>query len=110
MSISTIQYPLKEVAAERVRQEEKWGEQNHPDANLTRYYDLAPASHFKFKTDERAQDGTISWIDIFLEEVAEAVDEALKRDKVALRAELIQCAAVATAWVEKIDREISSGV
>ena len=57
-------------------------------------------------TDARAKAGTLTYRDIFLEEVFEAMAEH-NPDK--LRAELIQCAAVAIAWAEKIDRDARRG-
>lgn len=98
---------LEEIAAERARQNAKWGEQNHPDGTgaetepvpLWRADDFAEWA--KNKTDLMARFGTVTWRDILLEEVAEALEE---EDADALRAELIQVAAVATQWVEAIDR------
>jgi hypothetical protein len=79
---------LGEVAAERDRQDAKWGEQNHVDGD---------------------------WSLVLAEEYGEACKEALgvrfSPDAVrrgdhefALREELLQVAAVAVAWVEAIDR------
>lgn len=99
---------LAEVSAERERQNAKWGEQNHPDGtgpNLIcrpalRSYewlrDLATAH-----TDERAAEHRVTFADILLEEVFEALAED---DPAKLRTELIQVAAVATQWVEAIER------
>ncbi len=56
----------------------------------------------KARTDERAADGTVEWLDILMEEVCEA---AAEDDHVTLRAELVQVAAVALSWVEDIDRK-----
>ncbi|ALY07409.1 hypothetical protein SEA_WIGGLEWIGGLE_87 [Mycobacterium phage Wigglewiggle] len=95
---------LDEIAAERARQEAKWGEQNHPDAYEELTYNLASGDCFKAVTEARSSFGMCSYADILLEEVAEAVDEARAGDKAALRTELIQVAAVATKWVEKLDR------
>jgi hypothetical protein len=53
------------------------------------------------ETDQMAGEGVCTWRDILLEEVAEAFAED---DPGRLRAELIQVAAVATQWVEAIDR------
>jgi NTP pyrophosphatase (non-canonical NTP hydrolase) len=77
---------LAEVGAERARQDERWGEQNH-----------AP----------------IAWIAILGEELGEAAQAALNLtwlersgfdDRQPLRRELIQVAAVAVAAVESLDR------
>ena len=47
-------------------------------------------------------DGSVTFKDVLMEEVAEVFAES---DPEKLRAELIQVAAVAVQWVEKIDRE-----
>jgi hypothetical protein len=49
----------------------------------------------------RAAEKTLKWVDILEEEVAEAAAES---DPAKLRAELVQVAAVAVAWIEAIDR------
>lgn len=84
---------LDDVRAERARQNARWGEQNH-----------APAV----------------WIAILTEEVGEAAREALALTFGEMdegtgavlnrwRAELIQCAAVAVAAVEALDRTSTGG-
>lgn len=99
---------LAEVYAERCRQDAKWGEQNHPDGtgpNLVWAY-TGPAAYVadtaKSECQRLSDEGLVTYADIFLEEVAEAFAES---DPNKLRTELIQCAAVAVAWVEKIDRD-----
>lgn len=81
-----LQEVLKEVTAERLKQEEQWGEQNHDD--------------FEYLT-------------ILGEEYGEACEAALKAapqmgehtlTTYHLREELIQVAAVAIKHVEAIDR------
>lgn len=102
---------LTEVVQELVEQEEKWGEQNHPNGTgrSERLFGYIAASKYgqfadkaKVVTDSHAQIGTITYADIFVEEVFEALAE---EDPAKLRIELIQCAAVAVAWVGKIDRD-----
>ncbi len=111
---------LNDVFAERLRQDEKWGEQNHPNGTgpkttpvadivrgpanevVNRHYAFGLAYQAKTATDKLAKAGMLTYRDIFLEEVFEAMAE---EDPAKLRAELIQCAAVAVAWVEKIDRD-----
>lgn len=74
---------LNEVAAERDRQDAKWGEQNH---------DLPV------------------WITVLAEEIGEAAQEVLaarageRPAMLRCRAELVQVAAVAVAAIEYIDR------
>ena len=75
---------LEDIAKERNRQDEKWGEQNHDD---------------------------MTWVTILGEEFGEVCHEALvykfaeiEDAEERLRAELIQVAAVAVAHIECIDR------
>lgn len=88
-----------EVLAERLRQNEKWGEQNHPNGTAGRYATLA--NFYREATDLAASDGSLTYRHILLEEVFEAMAED---DPAKLRIELIQVAAVAVQWVEAIDR------
>lgn len=90
----------REVLLERVAQDVKWGEQNHPDGTggaLLR----GAARLARMECDRSAGEGRTTWHLILVEEVSEALAED---DPAKLRAELIQVAAVAAAWVESIDR------
>ncbi|WP_330349613.1 hypothetical protein [Streptomyces sp. NBC_00582] len=91
---------LGEVAAERGRQDEKWGEQNHPDGT-GQYPETIDADVAKMACQSAAEGGYLDWLHILREEVAEAFAESAP-DR--LRKELVQVAAVATAWIEAIDR------
>lgn len=91
--------PLWEVAAERARQDARWGEQNHPDGTDTQH--RAYADDIRAAVQRNAANGTLTWHDVLSEEFAEATAET---DPTRLRAELVQVAAVAVAWVEAIDR------
>ena len=104
---------LEEVQAERDRQEEKWGEQNHADGSGPHHFLLGkgldtPSTYEYLReratwiTDSNAKNGRLTYTDILLEEVFEAIAET---DQEKLREELIQVAAVAVAWVQKIDRD-----
>ncbi len=93
-------FPLQEVANERARQNIKWGDQDHPDGTGDAPA-VAAAVFAKAETNKAAEQGTLDWRLILDEEVAEAFAES---DRVKLRTELIQVAAVAIAWVEAIDR------
>lgn len=100
---------LGEVQAEMQRQVAKWGVQEHVSYTMGALASSLPlveadGDYFKFHCDKKAENGTLSWLDIFLEEVFETADEAKKKDLAKVRAELIQCAAVAMSWVESIDR------
>lgn len=69
---------LAEVKTERERQDEKWGEQNHP---------------------------VDTWVTIIAEELGEVARASLKGDGQGYRSELIQVAACAVAAVEAYDRQ-----
>lgn len=94
---------LGEVAVERARQDEKWGEQNHPDGT-GRGGSRDRADLTREVCQRAAREGTCTWKLILDEEVAEAMAEL---EPQRLRAELIQVAAVAVAWAEAIDRRSS---
>ncbi len=117
LDLGPSQSVLAEVAQERARQEAKWGQQNHVDWTPTSAAtDLAGAwpagvgDHFKFITDYKAKGvggHRLGYFDILMEEVAEAHDEARDGNTKATRAELVQVAAVAVAWIECIDRRLA---
>jgi hypothetical protein len=95
---------LAEVAAERAKQDAKWGPQNHPDGTgRDGDADMAKLDRAKCKANGPDED---NWRDILQEEVSEAFAET---DPKALREELLQVAAVAAAWVEAIDRRTQGG-
>lgn len=98
--MSAIITALGEVARERILQNEKWGEQNHPDGTGLPT-DRSMADYFASRCQRDATEGMTTWRGILLEEVYEALAEA---DPVQLRAELVQVAAVAVAWIEALDR------
>jgi len=94
-----------EVATERLNQDKRFGEQNHPDiggpnADRLRQYYSRNADDHRHDNDHRG-DWPLAWDGILLEEVYEALAES---DPAKLRAELVQVAAVAVAWIEAIDR------
>ena len=90
---------LRDVEDERSYQNEKWGQQSHPDGT-GRPGDEFEAANAKLICGQNLphQD---NWRDILNEEVWEAFAET---DPVRLREELVQVAAVAVAWIEAIDR------
>lgn len=105
MSYPTFLSPVEgAVRREREAQDAKWGEQNHPDGTGLTLLDLERAEVARERCKEAAAEGRLTWRDILLEEVAEALAEA---DPELLRAELVQVAAVAHAWVEALDRRHS---
>lgn len=94
---------ILDVLNERVRQDAKWGEQNHPSVHKHAAMELRAqrAAHQKLCNDGDVERSTLAWDGILLEEVFEAVAEA---DEARIREELVQVAAVAVAWIECIDR------
>lgn len=93
---------LDDVHDERCRQDVK-----HPQPVLERPDGTGkPGDHLramaaKRHTDAAAEAGTLTWRDVLAEEWCEALAET---DPGLLRAELVQVAAVAVAWVEALDR------
>ncbi|MFZ3569456.1 hypothetical protein ACNYS0_21120 [Streptomyces sp. BH034] len=95
---------LRQVLAERARQDIKFGEQNHPDGTGNKsQQEYAESARNWCQSAFGAGYGT--WADVLAEEVAEAKAE---REPSRLRAELVQVAAVAVAWIEAIDRRTTS--
>lgn len=94
------------VDEERQRQLEQFGDQKHPDGTHPNREVLPgwPADELadaaRNACQRAAQMGIVTWRDIFAEEACETLAEA---DPVALRAELIQVAAVCAAWICDID-------
>lgn len=62
----------------------------------------------RLTVEQLAAAGELAWADILLEEVCEANEE--DQDPAALRAELIQVAAVAMRWVDAIDHRARAEV
>lgn len=100
---------LAEIAAEAARAGQTWGPQTHlpdgtgPDVRWTVSTERAAADladQFRLLCKQRAAAGIVEWLDILLEEVAEAFAED---DPARLRAELVQVAAVALRWITAID-------
>lgn len=108
---------LEEVRQERIKQDKKWGEQNHPcldqtllnreggctPQRMTEEYNIPSELLAKQSCDRKADKGECTWVDIALEELSEVTStfDIHKR-----REEIIQLSAVCVAWVEKIDRDI----
>jgi hypothetical protein len=100
-ALTQSQLVLGEVLREVERQEEKWGEQNHPDGTSEEKFgwmaDLA-----KLNCNKLHQENKITWAAVLFEEFYEALAEGAAD---ALRTELVQVAAVAVSWVKAIDRK-----
>ncbi|MFJ6386430.1 hypothetical protein ACIQJT_02355 [Streptomyces sp. NPDC091972] len=104
---NTTHRVLREVLAERARQDERWGEQNHPDGTGPTI-ELLPGWPARELADAaratcqlHADQGILTYRDVFGEEVCEALAE---NDPAKLRAELVQAVAVGVLWIEAIDR------
>lgn len=97
------------VIRELERQDERWGEQNHPDGTGPHVLneDEAEWTYLVLADEQKAWNATLvrndklDWRNILLEEVYEAFAES---DPERLREELVQVAAVAMQWVGAIDR------
>lgn len=105
----------EEIDAERQEQLRKFGEQHHPDGTGPRVPAIVGALCFADEAAGRARlacqaaartDKT-TWRLIFAEEVLEALAES---DPAALRAELIQVAAVCAAWIHDLDSRTQPAV
>lgn len=119
MTLSAHDWVIADVIAERVRQDEKWGQQNHPNGTGERCNwaaEIDPAYPMgnvavqiarvaTMATNRAARDGTLTWLHILREEIAEAFAED---DPVKLRRELVQATAVGIAWIEAIDRHTAA--
>ncbi|UWY28832.1 hypothetical protein N4T20_02655 [Flavobacterium sp. TR2] len=108
---------LREIKFERIKQDKKWGEQNHPclDQTLLNRADGCTPERmcleYEIPTENRAkgmleiafEQGAGTFAHIALEEFAEVVSEfnIYKR-----RHEIVQLAAVCVAWIQKIDRDL----
>lgn len=94
---------LNRVAVERDKQTEAWGDQHHASfrSEQTRLQAERQADSWKQINDSRANEDTLTWDGILLEEVYEAISEA---DPVLRVEELVQVAAVALAEAESIWR------
>lgn len=99
---------MTEIDRERDAQDAKWGEQNWPDGTgaaipwpLFVGDGRAAAIRARDAANRRAKRGDLTFRDILTDEVAATYAES---DPSKLRAELVQVAAVACAWIEAIDR------
>lgn len=111
MSTDTTTDVLAEIHEERQRQDAKWGEQNHPlldpilrdrgPHRMASEYEVPHADRARTMCQWAATAGTVTWGHILVEEVAEFV---CAPDVAAMRAELVQIAAVAVAAIEYIER------
>jgi hypothetical protein len=112
---------FEEIKIERQKQNDKWGEQNHPCLDLVLLNRVGGCTsermceNYEIPSENRAKtlcDKAFSVYDngsfahIAVEEMSEVISafDIYKR-----REELIQLTAVCVAWIEKIDRDLLKG-
>jgi len=115
------QTALRDVINERIRQDQKWGVQSHPDicpcCTKRQYTPEETAGIMGVPTAKAARElcegaadsGNLSWSHILNEEHSEVVEAAAQGNAEALKLELTQVAAVALAWLEDIARKEQEG-
>ncbi|MDO3312367.1 Uncharacterised protein [Mycobacteroides abscessus subsp. abscessus] len=129
---TTTEEVLQLVADERQRQHAKWGEQNHPGVDkidvatfhearrrtsaatpaafaehIALTHSIPTAADARDRCQRYAAAGLATWSRILLEEFAEAIEAAAlfaigHGTAEQLRTELVQVAAVAVQWAEKL--------
>lgn len=100
---------IEKVIAERKRQNEKWGVQNHPsidgfawlNEDLPDHYGILSKEDAKTQCDHRFKNNQGTWVDILLEEVSDVIHAPTPE---LMKEELIQVLAVGFSWLESIDR------
>lgn len=92
--------PLYTVYLETLRQDAKWGVQDHPYDTPDGYW-ASRGAHFEASARRSLKEDGPSWAAILMEEVGEAFQAESPE---ALEAELVQVAAVAIQWVAAIQR------
>lgn len=103
---------FEEIAIERIKQEAKWGQQNHPilDPILIERGGQRMCEEYEIPSEDRARQmceihanrGDLTYTHILIEEISELA--SCGSDVVELRKELIQSAAVLVAMIESLDR------
>ena len=99
MSIDSI---FEEIRRERRRQNEKWGEQNHPMLNVPFTVEGMRERAIVYKALNDSSDN--NWFGILQEEVYEAFAETEPEKQ---REEMIQVGALAVQIIEYLDRRMS---
>jgi hypothetical protein len=92
---------LDDIRTERARQDLRWGIQSHPNGTGNTVAAVEALSKARATCDLHVRCDALTFADILTEEFCEAMVES---DPEKLRAELVQVAAVAAAWIEAIDR------
>jgi hypothetical protein len=91
---------LDEVFSERERQDVRFPDQHLPNGTSAHLF-KDEENLARLVTDQAHEQGDLTWRHVLTEEFYEVCAE---EDPVKLRVELIQVAAVATRWVEDLDR------
>lgn len=107
--MNNLKYIFDEVTAERVKQNEKWGEQNHPSlhpaaangAEQLLVINNLDEKGIKELVDDDAKNGNSNWVNISMEEFKESICAPTDYER---RNELIQTIAVLVQWIECLDR------
>lgn len=107
---------FEQIRQERIKQSEKWGQQNHPSSyNYGETFDyptliakynkevlgIIDEKSIKMLVDGEHRTGTSNWTSIALEEFVEVANAANDYER---RNELVQLAAVVVQWIECLDR------
>jgi hypothetical protein len=103
---------FNDIRKERQKQEEKWGEPNHPildpmlinmDAQrMCEEYEIPSESRARQLVEIHAERSDITYMHILIEEISEAASCGSNIKE--LRKELIQSASVLVAMIESLDR------
>jgi hypothetical protein len=96
---------FRTIHEERIRQDEKWGEQNHPMLDIPFTAEGMGEKEYVYKRINDIRENP-SWFAVLMEEVYEAFAET---DPVKQREEIVQVAAVAVQIIECLDRRIEGG-
>ena len=113
--IETMLGIAREFVGERLKQDEKWGPQDHPGLDqillnrengctpqrMCEEYEIPTENRAKQKCERAFDQGEGTWAHIVLEEFSEVVSQF---DEEKQREELVQLGACVMAWIESIDR------
>jgi hypothetical protein len=92
---------LEDLAQERRAQFQQWGEQTIPFGSGSYVFKLM-CEHYQSTCQANADAGTVTFADVLLEEVFEALAES---DPLKLKDELIDAGAVIVQWIELINKQ-----
>lgn len=112
---------IYDFLAERQKQNEKWGEQNHPSVDpvlterpggctperMCEEYELPSESRAKSSCNIATKNGKLTFAHIIVEELCEAVSAP---DDETRREELVQLGACVMQWIEAIDRRKNNSI